>query len=455
MDGDAYFAVVRGELRVSYSPWTVADAMGRLEPNHDAVADMLYFPALPASPEASLLAGVKRLRHTSRDPVDTRMAVAEKDASVEGLHQSIRDSVARSIGDATKVGVLTTGGLDSAVVAALARDSTGCAPVLFAIRGGLSSPLECELQDSLAAELGAELVIIEELPPFSINPLIARNHNSDFPTGGAFTHVWDEAVTLAKSYGIEVLLTGEGGNEVFSPGLALMRDQVASRQFGLATATLGRCRDSFDGGPIHRLWRGYRGFLPEMPQRGASGEVASGWRGGYAKDAASSRNRRTRQVQSLRSLGLEFCEIDARIALERHELYDAGGAAKQVRVASPLTSPKVIESFAAVPASLRNPVRVGTQDKHLLRLIGRQHLSPRLTEMRKVGRSDQLTALLGSCSLEEELGRLKPGARWLGLGWDDKFENPRALPVEVGLAWTRTLALCAWALNASGRDGSA
>ena len=414
---------------------------------------MLFYPALPARPDQSLISGVARLSATSWTP-PTRARELDPELAITRIDRALIESVER-VSRRRPVGVLCTGGLDSALVAAVAAHVTGRPPTLVAVRGGLSSPIEERLQDELATHLGSRLLTIDRLPAFETQPLIDRNANSDFPTGGAFTHVWDYARDRAFAAGVESLLTGEGGNERFSSGALLGADLLGSHPVA-AWSQVSRSRDATSSLTGFLREQALNAGLPTVVRPGRSlGESrqaraanpADCWLGSYAKARTGAARRRRQQLQRMHAAGYGWADADAAIALERHELFDAGDAAG-ANVSSPLSAHEVGAAVAMAHPAIRNPVRVGTQDKHLLRVVARKYLPASLSETRKVGISHQIAVMTRRQDLNALLEPLKVGWDWLGLEIDASFGRPDLLPSETGLLWTRTLAFGAWALNA-------
>lgn len=441
--------MVQGSTESYDSPWQAARAQGRVVPDAVSVADMLFYPLLPSDQTRSLLAGVRRISDQAIEAGKPHSQRGQHCSSlaelIEQLGCAVHGAVAAAVRGRSRVGVLATGGLDSAVVAAVAKAVMGEPPVLVCIRGGISSTTELMLQDLLASTLGSEVISLSRIPDFSLEPLLRLNRSSDFPAGGMFTHVWDRAAALAADRGVDLLLTGEGGNEVFSSSIALAYDHVVAHRFVEAMWTIGRLRDSDQ--PWHhfsrrRVWRRFLGTT------GRDSPDLAVWRGRYADAEHETAVRRADQISTLRREGWTYSEIDARLWVERCELYSAADSSQGIDFASPLTAPSVLDAVSSVPVEWRNPVRVGCQDKFLLRLLGRPHLPPEITETRKCGVSNQLAVVFGDADLRPALERLTPAATWLGVTLNDRFAVPGLLPAELGLDWTRLLAFCAWADNA-------
>jgi asparagine synthetase B (glutamine-hydrolysing) len=447
---DLYWANVGGRVALAKTPWPIARLSGTVRPDTTVVSDMVHSPLMPTNPCASPLLGINRLSTHERrlhqiEVSDSRDLTPER--LLSELDERLRLAIQSRMPHDGPVAVLATGGLDSSLVAAIARDILGASPILIAIRGGLSSPTECDLQEKLARALSSKLIVLDEIPPFTLLPLIRLNHESDFPAGGVFTHVWDAALALAREAGAGVVLTGEGGNELFSPGLAAAADYFRAGRILAALTAAGRSRPSDGSSVAWSIRRGVRaGMFPDLREAGSSAYVA-GWQGVYAASARRAYLRRRMQIRQLRRQGLSYAAIAAHVWLERTDLYAAQSSFVHINVSSPLAEDAALWSWmAAAPKPLLARTVVG-QDKHLLRLIARRYLPPAITETRKVGVPNQIATILRTVG-RDELHMIRAGADWLGLSLTSHYETPSELPADCGLAWTRMLAMSAWGMNA-------
>ncbi len=447
---DLYWANAGGRVALATTPWPIARLSGIVRPDATVVADMVHSPLMPSNPRASLLLGVNRLSTHERRLQQIKVSDARDltpERLLSGLDERLRLAIQSRLPHDGPVAVLATGGLDSSLVAAIARDILGISPILIAIRGGLSSHTECDLQEKLARALSSKLIVLDEIPPFTLLPLIRLNQESDFPAGGVFTHVWDAALSLAREADAGVVLTGEGGNELFSPGLAAAADYFRAGRILAALTAAGRSRPSDDSSVAWSIRRGVRtGMFPDLREAGSRGYVA-GWQGVYAASARRAYLRRRRQIRQLHQQELSYAAIASHMWLERTDLYAAQSSFAQINVSSPLAEDAALWSWmAAAPKPLLARTAVG-QDKHLLRLVARRYLPPAITETRKVGVPNQIATILRTVG-GDELRMIRTGADWLGLSLTSHYETPGELPADCGLAWTRMLAMSAWGMNA-------
>ncbi|MGW1493252.1 asparagine synthase-related protein [Streptomyces sp. NPDC002402] len=457
-DADQYESRARGRTTRSLSLWEAAEATGRLVPDAQAVSDYLHYPLLPADPERSLLAGVRRIPGTAsaygRETGETgghpgRRRTTGLTTLVDAIEHQVTASVRRAVRDRQRVAVLATGGVDSSLVAALVTSVTGTPPLLVSVRGGLCGAQEVALQDRLAEFLKAETLRLDHIREFSLDSVLRLNRGSDFPRGGVFTHVWDQACEAAREAGADVMLTGEGGDEIFAPGPALGRDLWRAGRPVHALMSLGRYRRTNGTGYVRGMWEQAGAQLLPTLIHPAGAQVSVAWRGRYADGHREAARRRRQQLRRLREAGASFHEAVSTVWLDRVDLHAAQDSTGRLTCVSPLAEcAELVRMLRQVPPELVNPLRTGCQEKHLLRLVARRHLPAAISEQRKVGLVNQISVLLRNLSVREEADRLGPAARWLGVVLDENFHRPSALPAENGLDWTRLLALCAWAENA-------
>jgi asparagine synthase (glutamine-hydrolysing) len=231
LDGELAFA---SELR----------ALPRGEIDLDAVEGFLAFNSIPAPltifrearklPAGHLLLwedGAVRLERFARPaPLPERNdAQAEL---VEELRSRLRDSVRAHLVSDVPVGVLLSGGVDSALLAALAAEEIGEPLRTFSI--GFEERSFDELADArrVAERYGAqhrELVLRPDAA--LLLPALAEAFDEPFADSSALpTYLVSE---LAAS-DVKVALSGEGGDELFGGYYTYAADLLAARVGGLA-----------------------------------------------------------------------------------------------------------------------------------------------------------------------------------------------------------------------------
>jgi len=231
LDGELAFA---SELR----------ALPRGEIDLDAVEGFLAFNSIPAPltifrearklPAGHLLLwedGAVRLERFAR-PAPLPERNDDQAELVEELRSRLRDSVRAHLVSDVPVGVLLSGGVDSALLAALAAEEIGEPLRTFSI--GFEERSFDELADArrVAERYGAqhrELVLRPDAA--LLLPALAEAFDEPFADSSALpTYLVSE---LAAS-DVKVALSGEGGDELFGGYYTYAADLLAARVGGLA-----------------------------------------------------------------------------------------------------------------------------------------------------------------------------------------------------------------------------
>src|SRR4051794_10381825 len=239
-----YYRHVDGELAFA----SELRALPRGEIDHDAVAAFLAFNAIPApltifrdtrklEPGHILVwydDGHVRVERFARPaPVDAADVRTNDDAElVEELRARMRDSVRAHLVSDVPVGVLLSGGVDSALLAALAAEETAEPVRTFSI--GFEERSFNELADArrVAERYGtqhSELVLRPDAA--LLLPALADAFDEPFADSSALpTYLVSE---LAAG-DVKVALSGEGGDELFGGYYTYAADLLAARVGGLA-----------------------------------------------------------------------------------------------------------------------------------------------------------------------------------------------------------------------------
>lgn len=146
-------------------------------------------------------------------PERARKPIFGRSASIEHIGVALRRAVLRQSRADAPVGCLLSGGVDSAIVAALLRDSLGYAPPSFVI--GVSEG-GCELSDAArsAEFVGTQHTEVILEPRHYLNNMERLTWHRDAPLSEpADIAVYMIAQRAAAS--VRVLLTGEGCDELF------------------------------------------------------------------------------------------------------------------------------------------------------------------------------------------------------------------------------------------------
>ena len=186
-------------------------------------------------------------------------------AAAAGLRDALGLAVERALGRARRPGVLLSGGLDSAAVAAFAAPSHPVAlSAIFPgrpeldessrirrVRSALALPgIESSFAGGSALAAAVEFIRTWELPPVSPNGF-----------------VWTPLLRRAADEGVDVLLDGEGGDEVFGCAPFLIADHLARGRPGEAVRMARRLPGMGRRPQPRWIWRalvtyGLRAALP-------------------------------------------------------------------------------------------------------------------------------------------------------------------------------------------------
>ena len=149
-------------------------------------------------------------------------AATDPTACAVALHQALSAAVATALAPAKRAAVALGGGLDSAAIAAVAaaegrrlqRPAAGLRFFHLLTPVGTAEVVHAR---AVARHLGHALVEIlagDGDPYAGVHTLLAAN---DFPGDAGGPAFWAQTGTRFKSEGIDVLLTGDGGDEAIGP----------------------------------------------------------------------------------------------------------------------------------------------------------------------------------------------------------------------------------------------
>src|SRR4051795_5800233 len=397
-------------------------ALPRGEIDLDALEAFLAFNAIPAPlsifretrklPAGHLLVwedGAVRLERFARPhPLEER----EDDQAelVEELRSRLRDSVRAHLVSDVPVGVLLSGGVDSALLAALAAGESAEPMRTFSI--GFEERSFDELADArlVAERYGTqhrELVLRPDAA--LLLPALADAFDEPFADSSALpTYL----VSQLAASDVKVALSGEGGDELFGGYYTYAADLLAARVGGLARIAApiverlptSTSRASFD----YKAKRFVRGaHLPPLERHHAWKEIFSpearaaltGRRHGY--DPVDLYRERYRETQGAELLA-RLQDVDLGIYLVDDLLVktDRASMAHSLEARVPFLDPAVTNFALALPA--RHRVR-GLRKKVLLRKAVAPLLPERIVHGRKRGFSIPAAAWLR--------GELEPFAR--------------------------------------------
>jgi asparagine synthase (glutamine-hydrolysing) len=212
-------------------------------PDRPAVSSWLAFGIAPD--EGTLYAGLRRLSPGSalcvrEGALETRslwtpeyrgVATGDHAWLAERLRAEVDAAVARAVGDGRRPAVLLSGGLDSALVAAsMATQTHRDSPVAYSARFPMQPEAdESALIDTTTSHLG--IASVQSVVTAGRPILGALSHLEAWrvPSTSPNTFLWLPILDTARADGRDVMLDGEGGDELFdSVPFYLFADIVAS-----------------------------------------------------------------------------------------------------------------------------------------------------------------------------------------------------------------------------------
>jgi asparagine synthase (glutamine-hydrolysing) len=192
----------------------------------------------------------------------------------EAAREALDAAVRRHVPADARCGVLLSGGLDSSTVAALAhRRLSGPGPHAYsAVFPEHPSIDESNLIDDAAADLSLDRTRVEVHGGSMIRGALEYMQRWDVPLQAPNHFLWQPLLQRAADEGTELLLDGEGGDELWRFSPYLLADRIGSGRL-LSAARLGREMLGFD------QYRGWDSLRPYLRQYGAKGAIPAGIHG--------------------------------------------------------------------------------------------------------------------------------------------------------------------------------
>ena len=137
-------------------------------------------------------------------------------SSAAGLEPALRASVARRLMSDVPLGTMCSGGLDSSLITAFARDAAG-GPVHAFNASVVDQPDydEGDWARRVADHLGVELHTVEVTAESWRADLVSVVRHIEYPLTHESSVPMMQIAALARSQGVKVLLSGEGADELF------------------------------------------------------------------------------------------------------------------------------------------------------------------------------------------------------------------------------------------------
>ena len=198
------------------------------EPDRDVLAQSLArgWPNGPWTPIAGVtkvmpgtlmcvdLESVEAVEHRWYDPLDA--VDPARDADAADLEDVLRAAVARRLMSDVPLGTMCSGGLDSSLITAFARDAAD-GPVHAYNAAVVDQPEydEGEWARRVAPHLGVELHTVELSADSWRSDLVSVVQHIEYPLTHESSVPMMQIAALARSEGVKVLLSGEGADELF------------------------------------------------------------------------------------------------------------------------------------------------------------------------------------------------------------------------------------------------
>jgi asparagine synthetase B (glutamine-hydrolysing) len=163
-------------------------------------------------------------------------------ASAEALRAAAFAAVDRAAEGLERPAVKLSGGLDSACVAAglAARDGGPRALALARTFPGYPETDESSLIERTVAVTGAQLVALPYSDVPILGPLEGYIRRWRVPLGSPNTAIWEPFMALARERGVDGMLDGEGGDELFGTPSYLISDRIRRGRLASAWRLAGK-----------------------------------------------------------------------------------------------------------------------------------------------------------------------------------------------------------------------
>jgi asparagine synthase (glutamine-hydrolysing) len=215
----------------------------RIDPQ--AIYDYLYFHVIPTP--RTIFQDVARLGPAGRVRLNGRgtpevgshwMPVFEEPRSVRfddlkhELRTLLREAVAREAGN-TRVGAFLSGGTDSSTVTGMLKEATGEPPPTYSIGFDAEGYDEMAYARIAARHFGARHREYYLTPDDLVRgiPQVAEHYDQPFGNSSALPAYY--CASVARSEGIDKLLAGDGGDELFGGNTRYATQRVFQAYYGL------------------------------------------------------------------------------------------------------------------------------------------------------------------------------------------------------------------------------
>jgi hypothetical protein len=247
-----------GRVAFSSDPELSLAALGRRrEPREAAVLRALAGETLPAG--ATLLEGVDRLGpgrclllrgedHAERrywEPRYRPPARGDTDELAHTIRGAVEQAVGRWAGDPSSTAVSLSGGLDSSMVAASLAEATGDGQTRQLRAFSAAFPRHPETDESeyigaMARALPFETTVFEVRSGSPLRGALEHLRDCHFPAISPNHFFWQPMVARMAREGVEIVLDGEGGDELFGVSPYLLADRIRHGRIASAARLAGQ-----------------------------------------------------------------------------------------------------------------------------------------------------------------------------------------------------------------------
>jgi len=408
----------------------------------------VVLPGTVVSVDVETLEMQERAWYRPAEAVDPERAAAlarrpraELAAEVE---RELRASVRRRLMADVPLGTMCSGGVDSSLVTAFARDEQPGIVAYNAAVPDQPAADEGPWARRVAEGLGVELRTVDMTAQRWREGLVEAVAHNELPLMHESSVPMAMIAARAREDGVKVLLSGEGADGLFGgydflhhaeyaaflgPG-AQRRQRLEAVRARVAGLVLRRGRGLLSGAR-RRLERGRPSALTDPPPAGAAVEFHAAV--GAASAAAYAHHpgeRGALEAQLLSDLSVYLPHL-----LNRQ---DKNTMQRSIETRVPFLDPGVV----ALAVNLPLEVRVTPLRKGVLRDLAAQHLPPEIARRKKVGFGFDVRAYLGDATRPEFLadGRLRDVLGFTREEWAGAiagFAPDRALRAWTGEVWCR------------------
>ncbi len=293
------------------------------------------------------------------------------------LYEALRGAIGHTVAgeDGSQVGTFLSGGLDSSTVLGLLTEALDRPVKAFTIGFDHKGYDESEYAEAAARHFGGEHVVRTVTPKdvFDLIPLMAKTYDEPFANSSAVPAYYCAA--SAREHGVDVLLAGDGGDELFAGNKHYLRMKIFEAYHRFPAALRRKVIEpvvfGISGWESFGLVRKARRYISQantpMPERSAQYEATLASRlhqvmsrrfvEGIDSDLPLSMLRDHYERAGTSSLVQRMMYLDLQTVLADNDLrkVDRMCALAGVRVRFPMLDEGVVELSGGIPPRLQLP----------------------------------------------------------------------------------------------------